>query len=65
MVSGDWPREPFYGLVSQALNAEVSPHTPVDTLSQLAAERGVTADPDWGRASSPSTSSKSSSSRSS
>ena len=48
LVSGDWPWEPFYGLVSQALNADVGPHTPLDALTQLAAQRGVTADPDWG-----------------
>jgi lysyl-tRNA synthetase class 2 len=47
-LGGEWRWLPVYDAVSEAVGAEVTPATPVQTLRGYAAQRGVELDPAWG-----------------
>ncbi|WP_197320043.1 bifunctional lysylphosphatidylglycerol synthetase/lysine--tRNA ligase LysX [Saccharomonospora sp. NB11] len=47
-LSGDWPRITLYGSVSEALDAEITPRTPLDVLRKHADAREISWDPAWG-----------------
>ena len=46
-LSGEWPRVPLFGLVSDAVGEEVTPGTPVERLRALAERHDVGVDPAW------------------
>jgi lysyl-tRNA synthetase class 2 len=46
-LSGEWPQVPLYSLVSDAVGAEITPETPVETLRALAERHDVGIDPTW------------------
>ena len=46
--SGEWPEIRLYDAVSQAVDAEVTPDTPVDELRRLADKVELAVDPAWG-----------------
>lgn len=47
--SANWPRKTVYGLVSDALGEDVTPHTPIARVRKLADARDVEWDPQWGQ----------------
>ncbi|EHY87121.1 bifunctional lysylphosphatidylglycerol synthetase/lysine--tRNA ligase LysX [Saccharomonospora azurea] len=47
-LSGDWPRITLYGSVSEALDAEITPRTPIEVLRKHADKREISWDPAWG-----------------
>ncbi|EIE98776.1 bifunctional lysylphosphatidylglycerol synthetase/lysine--tRNA ligase LysX [Saccharomonospora glauca] len=47
-LSGDWPQITLYGSVSEALDAEITPRTPLDVLRKHADKREISWDPEWG-----------------
>lgn len=46
-ISGEWPVVPMFTAISQKLDQEVTVHTPLETLRELAAKVEVTLDPAW------------------
>ena len=46
-LSGEWRQVPLYALVSEAVDAEITPETPVETLRALADRHDVGIDPAW------------------
>jgi len=47
-LSGEWPTLTMYGSLSEALETEITPETPVQTLREHAEALGVSADPGHG-----------------
>ena len=47
-LSGDWPQITLYGSVSEALDAEITPRTPIEVLRRHADDRDISWDPSWG-----------------
>ncbi|RKS05000.1 lysyl-tRNA synthetase class II [Nocardiopsis sp. Huas11] len=47
-LGGEWPRVSLYGVVSEAVNAEVTVHTPLERVRELADARGIEWAPEWG-----------------
>lgn len=47
-LGAEWPSITLYGSVSDALGAEITPRTPVETLRKHADEREIGWDPAWG-----------------
>src|SRR5690606_40992376 len=47
-LSGDWPQITLYGSVSEALDAEITPRTPIKVLRRHADDRDISWDPSWG-----------------
>jgi lysyl-tRNA synthetase class 2 len=47
-LSGEWPQLTMYGSLSQALDVEVTPETPVDILRKHADAHGLSVDPKYG-----------------
>ncbi|MEU3861047.1 bifunctional lysylphosphatidylglycerol synthetase/lysine--tRNA ligase LysX [Streptomyces sp. NPDC028722] len=45
----EWPRKTVYGLVSDALGEEITPHTSIDDVRKLSDARGVEWDRKWGQ----------------
>ncbi|WP_327417632.1 bifunctional lysylphosphatidylglycerol synthetase/lysine--tRNA ligase LysX [Streptomyces sp. NBC_01233] len=45
----EWPRRTVYGLVSDALGEEITPHTPIEAIRKLADARKVDWDAKWGQ----------------
>ncbi|MEY7971453.1 bifunctional lysylphosphatidylglycerol synthetase/lysine--tRNA ligase LysX [Saccharomonospora xinjiangensis] len=48
-LSGEWPQITLYGSVSEALDAEITPRTPIDVLRKHADAREIGWDPSWGQ----------------
>ena len=46
-LSGEWPQVKLYSVVSEAVGEEVTPHTPVERLREIAARHEVGVDPAW------------------
>jgi lysyl-tRNA synthetase, class II len=46
-LSGEWPQVPLYTLVSDAVDEQVTPGTPVERLRELARRHDVGVDPAW------------------
>ena len=46
-ISGEWPSIPMTEIVSKALGEEVTLHTPVSHLSELAKKNGIEVKPEW------------------
>ncbi|MQA94451.1 MAG: bifunctional lysylphosphatidylglycerol synthetase/lysine--tRNA ligase LysX [Streptosporangiales bacterium] len=47
-ISGEWPRITVYGSVSEAINAEITPETPLEEIRKQADAHGVHYEPTWG-----------------
>lgn len=48
-IGGVWPYITLYGSVSEALDHEITPRTPIETVQKLADAHGVEYDPAWGQ----------------
>ncbi|MFC3996074.1 bifunctional lysylphosphatidylglycerol synthetase/lysine--tRNA ligase LysX [Nocardiopsis sediminis] len=48
-LGGEWPQVTLYGVVSEALETEVTPRTPLEDVRKLADSRDIEWDPDWGQ----------------
>ncbi|WP_255495460.1 MULTISPECIES: bifunctional lysylphosphatidylglycerol synthetase/lysine--tRNA ligase LysX [unclassified Nocardiopsis] len=47
-LGGDWPHITLYGSVSETLGQEITVHTPLEKVRQLADARGIEWNPEWG-----------------